>query len=151
MVEIETEYLGNLKTSSTHIPSSSVITTDAPKDNEGEGSLFSPTDLVAAALTSCISTVLGIYAKKKGWDFTGLRVRVEKTMSRETPRRIASLPIVVWMPIQLSDSEQATVERIALSCPVHQSLHPDVSAPILFHWPESNGKGPSIQECTSSK
>ena len=119
----------------THGPSGVTLQTDAPVDNHGKGELFSPTDLVAAGLGSCIATVLGIVAERKGWDLNGLRVEVIKEMTQSAPRRIARLATDVWMPQALPPADRDLVERSARTCPVHQSLHPQIDAPIVVHWP----------------
>jgi len=135
MIKVSIEYQGGLRCKATHGPSGVIIQTDAPVDNHGKGELFSPTDLVATALGSCIATVLGILADRKGWDLTGLRVEVAKEMSLHPPRRIAKLAADVWMPLALTPADRDVVERTARTCPVHQSLHPEIDALIVFHWP----------------
>ena len=96
MVEINVQYQGTLRCQAIHGPSGRKLTTDAPVDNHGKGESFSPTDLVATALASCISTIMGIYAARhEDLDLTGLEVKIEKHMSVETPRRIAKLPMVI--------------------------------------------------------
>ncbi len=135
MVKTTVTYQGNLECIAVYEPSGATIHTDAPKDNEGKGEDFSPTDLVAAALATCIATIIGILAKRKGWNLTGMHLEVEKVMSKEAPRRITSLPVVVWMPQTLSHDERSAVEKAAATCPVHKSLHPDIESPIVFQWP----------------
>lgn len=134
MVEIELEYEGDLRVAARHGPSGTRLNTDAPVDNEGKGESFSPTDLVATALGSCISTLMGIYARRHDIDLTGMKIRVEKHMSAE-PRRIGRLPVTVDVPVALDDRHRVAIERTALTCPVHQSLHPDIDAPIEFVYP----------------
>lgn len=126
-------YLGQLKCSATH-KSGSTIQTDAPADVGGEGSTFSPTDLVATALASCIATTLGLYATRKGYDLKGMKVDVEKIMGDSGGRRIEQLPIEIWIPGSFSDEQKASLEKIAHACPVHKSLHPDVKVDITIHW-----------------
>jgi putative redox protein len=133
MVEIEVDYLGELRTSVVHGPSGASMSTDAPKDNQGRGEAFSPTDLVAAALGSCVATLIGIYAKRHDLDVAGMRVRVEKHMIAE-PRRIGRLPVVVDVPIALDERHRQGIETVARHCPVHQSLHPDIDSPIEFRY-----------------
>ena len=135
MIKVTIEYLDGLRCKATHGPSGVSIQTDAPVDNHGKGELFSPTDLVATGLGSCISTVIGILAERKGWALKGLRVEVVKEMTQHPPRRIARLAADVWMPLALTPAERDVVERTARTCPVHQSLHPEIEAPIVFHWP----------------
>lgn len=135
MTKILGEYTGDLHCSLTHGPSNTVIFTDAPVDNLGKGELFSPTDLVAAALISCIATTLAIFGRQKNWNFEGMRLEVIKEMMQAPERRIFRLPVQIWMPIDLSHEERRICERVALTCPVHRSLHPGIEVRILFHWP----------------
>lgn len=139
MVQIETRYLGDLHCKAEHLPSSNTLVTDAPKDNRGRGEAFSPTDLIATSLGTCIATILGIQAQDLDLDLEGLRVTVEKHMV-EGPRRIARLPTHVWMPAALDEETQARLERAARGCPVHHSIHPDIDAPIVFHWPDGDDR-----------
>ncbi len=112
-----------------------VIHTDAPADIGGKARTFSPTDLVAGALVSCIATTLGLFGKRQGWDFTGMRLEVVKEMADAPDRRIAHLPVHVWMPIDLPADKRQLCQRVATTCPVHKSLHPGIEAPIHLHWP----------------
>lgn len=135
MVKMQVFYEGELHTRILHDPSHQEIHTDAPKDNMGKGETFSPTDLVGAALASCIATVLGILARKKGWELSGMRLEIEKTMSTQGQRRIVALPLQIWMPLNLSEEERLLVEKVAKGCPVHHSLHPDIEVKMTIHWP----------------
>ncbi len=135
MVQIDTEYLGDLYCEATHGPSGVTLTTDAPEDNHGEGRSFSPTDLVATALGTCIATILGIQAEKHGLDLKGIEISVEKEMAAD-PRRIDSLKTEVTMPAPLDEQTRKRLERAARHCPVDESIHPDIDAPIIFHWPD---------------
>lgn len=136
MTKISGSYTGDLKCTLLHDDSSTTIYTDAPKDIGGNAETFSPTDLVAAALASCIATTLGLYGKRKGWDFKDLRFEVTKEMTPAPDRRINRLKVILWMPISLTHEEQAACERVAHSCPVHKSLHLGIEAPIVFNWPK---------------
>lgn len=109
------------------------IVTDAPVDNMGKGQAFSPTDLLAAGLGSCILTILGIVADRNGWDLRGTSVRVCKEMSTQ-PRRIARLQVEVKVPVALTSEQQQRLINAAETCPVKQSLHPDIAMPITWHW-----------------
>ena len=133
-VEIDVEYLGDLHCRATHGPSHATLTTDAPVDNGGKGELFSPTDLVAAGLGTCVLTVMGLMARRKGFDLAGTRVHVAKEMTSSGTRRIARLTVVINLPasLTLSAENRALIEKAAHSCPVHQSLHPDVAGDIRF-------------------
>lgn len=133
MVEIEVEFTGNLSTKLKHGPSGVSISTDAPKDNQGEGRSFSPTDLMASALISCMLTIMAIYAKRTGIDLTGTKGKVIKEMSAN-PRRVGKLDVLFQMPKRLSPAERTALEAAALTCPVHKSLHPDVQVPIRFEY-----------------
>ncbi len=133
-VRIHATYQGGLHTEMLHEPSGSRIETDAPKDNEGRGERFSPTDLVGAALGSCMLTVMGIVAKRHAWDMDGASVAVEKEMVTSPIRRIGRLGVQITMPARLPESARAVLERTAHTCPVHQSLHPDVKIDLSFVW-----------------
>ena len=130
-VEITGRYLDPLKVELTHGPSGAKLTTAAPVDNEGDGSSFSPTDMVAAALGACMLTIIGILAKRDGLDLAGSHFRVEKHMQSD-PRRIGALPIEIHLPAHLKPSERAKLERGALTCPVHKSLLPEIDKPVRF-------------------
>ena len=132
MVEINARYEGQLRCHATHGPSKSTIFTDAPVDNHGRGEAFSPTDLVATALQTCMMTIMGIYAERHGIDLRGMTARTEKVMTKEGPRRISSLRTVLTLPIAADHPQRAALENAAHTCPVHKSLHPDVHAPIEF-------------------
>jgi putative redox protein len=133
-VRIDVRYEGELHASATHGPSGAVLATDAPKDNEGKGETFSPTDLLATALGTCMLTVMGILARRKGWDMTGARVSVDKHMVADPVRRIGRLDLRFAMPPGLPAESHKLLERAAHTCPVHQSLHPDVKVETLFSW-----------------
>jgi putative redox protein len=126
-------YEGEKHCSVVHAPSSSTIETDAPLDNNGKGQRFSPTDLVAAALGTCILTVMSILAERDGVDMKGATATVEKTMTA-SPRRIASLVVTITMPPGIDPSFRIKLENAADTCPVRKSLHPDIAAPIVFIW-----------------
>jgi uncharacterized OsmC-like protein len=130
-VEITGRYTGNLKTELTHGPSGAVLPTAAPVDNQGDGSSFSPTDLVAAALASCMVTTMAIVAQRDGVDLSGVTFRVEKHMAGE-PRRIAKLPVVIHLPADLAPAARLKLERAAHTCPVHRSLLPEVEKDVQF-------------------
>lgn len=125
------EYLSSLKVQLTHEDSGATITTSAPKDNAGDGSLFSPTDLVAGALGACVLTTVAIAAERKGVDVSGMKVRVEKHMI-DAPRRIGRLPVWVHLPRHLSPEERTRLEAIAKGCPVHRALGEDVESEVVF-------------------
>jgi putative redox protein len=130
-VEITGRYTGNLKMELEHGPSGAHLKTAAPVDNRGDGSSFSPTDLVAAALGSCIVTTMAIVAEREGIDFTTASFRIEKHMQND-PRRIAMLPVVVHMPPGLTPDQRTKLERAGHTCPVHKSLLPEIEKKIEF-------------------
>lgn len=134
MVEVNIEYQGELRCKATHAPSGAALITDAPKDNHGKAESFSPTDLVATALGSCILTVMGIAARAMNIDITGSHVKVEKEMVQKPVRRIGTLTVVIHVAGIHDDAQKEKLKQAALSCPVHQSLHPDVAMPITFNW-----------------
>jgi putative redox protein len=134
MVEITGEYQGDLHCTAVHGPSGNPLATDAPKDNQGRGEAFSPTDLVATALATCIATTLAIVARKHGVDLKGLRYAVTKEMSTDAPRRIARLAVDLHLPPAARQVPAGLLEKAAHSCPVHQSLAPSVEQAIEFHW-----------------
>ena len=135
-VEITTVYEGQLRCRATRGPSGNTLITDAPVDNHGKGESFSPTDLVATALGACMSTVMGIFAARHEIDLRGMQISVRKEMVQTPVRRIAKLTTEIRMPLPATHEHRATLERTALTCPVHASLHPDVEKPVTFIWAE---------------
>lgn len=133
MVTISATYEGDLCCTAVHGPSNATLHTDAPRDNEGLGRYFSPTDLVATALATCVLTTMGIVARRRGIALERASARVEKHMI-DNPRRIGRLPVEVTMPGAYDDEQRKVLERAAHGCPVHRSLHPDIDAPITFVW-----------------
>ncbi len=127
-------YAGNLRTEATHVASGTVIQTDAPVDNHGRGEAFSPTDLVSAALGSCMMTIMGIVAERHQWNLVDSTFAVVKHMSKEAPRRIAQIDVTFSLPAALSPSDRALLERAAHTCPVTLSLHPDVKQNVVFEY-----------------
>lgn len=131
-VKITGSFIGGKKIEVIHTESGVKITTDAPKDNNGDGSSFSPTDLVAVAFASCVLTTIAIVAERDKINLAGSHFTVEKNMSTDSPRRIASLPLTLHLPSNLSDLQREKFERVAKSCPVHHSLRADIAADIIF-------------------
>lgn len=129
-------YLGNLRTSAVHLKSGEKITTDAPPDNNGKGEYFSPTDLAATSLASCAITVMGIAAQRDGIDFSGSELEVTKIMSAELPRRIVEIQLNFNLITkdELSEEIKKKYIRIANTCPVSLSLHPDIKQVFTFSW-----------------
>ena len=133
MATIDITYLGDLHCRAVHMASGAELVTDAPPDIMGKGEAFSPTDLIATALGTCILTVMGTKAQAMGIDLTGATVAVDKAMA-SNPRRIGRLAAQVTIPCQLSARDRSVLEATAFSCPVHRSLSPEIDAPIAFIW-----------------
>jgi putative redox protein len=133
-VEINIVYEGGLQCTAVHGPSKKALGTDAPVDNGGKGSAFSPTDLVATALGTCMVTIMGLVANRNKLNIDGLKVQVLKEMVAEPVRRIGALKIRMVFPpgTVLSAADRAKLEAAAKACPVKQSLHPDVQTPVEF-------------------
>lgn len=134
MVQIDIAYEGDLRCRARHGPSGTELLTDPPVDNQGRGAYFSPTDLVATALGTCMLTTMAIVARRHGWDLSGARVRVEKGMVADPARRIGRLAVVIAVPAELDDAARAALERTAHACPVHKSLAPTTEIPVTFLW-----------------
>jgi uncharacterized OsmC-like protein len=126
-------YLGELRTSSIHIQSGTEILTDAPTDNHGRGEAFSPTDLLANALGSCMVSIMAIKSKDLHLNLEGSSVEVTKIMQAE-PRKIAKIVIVMNMSVAVDQRAKLILERSAMTCPVLLSLHPDIKKEITFNW-----------------
>lgn len=135
MQTAEIVYNGELRTTSTHVRSGSVVETDAPVDNNGKGERFSPTDLVSSALGSCMLTIMGITSRTQGWNIDGTKVSILKIMGTD-PRRITGVNVVFHFPAGhgLGEKERTILERAALTCPVAKSLHPDIVQDVTFNW-----------------
>jgi uncharacterized OsmC-like protein len=134
-VEITGNYVGKMTIEMTHGPSGAKLKTVPPVDNQGDGSSFSPTDLVATALAACMLTLISIVGERDGIDLTGLSVHVEKHMAGN-PRRIGNLPSRIRMPAGLTPPQRKKLENAALTCPVHMSLHPDIEREVVFQYPD---------------
>lgn len=136
MVEIKLTYEGDLHCSATHLPSGNMLVTDAPLDNNGRGQAFSPTDLVATALGSCMATVIGIVAKRKELPVEGMIVHVRKFMSDDLPRRIHRLELDLRIPLSAGHPDRKLLESAASGCPVHHSIHPEIEVVMNWFWGE---------------
>jgi len=134
MVEIKLAYEGDLHCSAAHTPSGNTLVTDAPLDNNGLGQAFSPTDLVATALASCMATVIGILARRKEIEVEGMTVVARKFMSDDQPRRISRLELDLAIPLPADHPDRKLLENAALGCPVHHSLHPDIDMVLNWTW-----------------
>ena len=128
-------YKAGLRTMATHLQSGTVIETDAPTDNQGKGERFSPTDLVATALGTCMVTTMAIKARTMNIELDGTRADVTKIMVSD-PRRIGKIVVHLFFPKDLSIDEKSKeiLERVARTCPVERTLHPDVELDMVFNW-----------------
>jgi putative redox protein len=130
-------YKGALRTELTHLQSGSIVENDAPTDNQGKGERFSPTDLVATALASCMLTTMGIKAQLSGWNIQleDTKAEVTKIMKAE-PRRIGGIKVHIYFPahLRVDAKQKAILENTARTCPVERSLHPDMELDIQFTW-----------------
>jgi uncharacterized OsmC-like protein len=127
------QYLGDLRTESTHLASGSAILTDAPIDNHGKGEAFSPTDMVANSLATCMLTVMSIKAQEMGIELKGSTAEVTKTMGVD-PRRIVKIEVHFTLTHAADERTKLILERIAHTCPVQHSLHPNIERVITFVW-----------------
>lgn len=133
MTTISIAYAGDFHCDATHGPSGARLETDLPADNGGRGEAFSPTDLVATALGTCMLTIMAKLAERNGIDLRAAEVRVEKTMAAD-PRRIARLTTVIELPQSLTERDRKALERAARTCPVHRTLGPTVEMPVDFRY-----------------
>ncbi|MDO4728616.1 MAG: OsmC family protein [Bacteroidota bacterium] len=126
-------YKGELRTISTHLNSQEQIITDAPLDNNGKGEAFSPTDMVANSLATCMFTIMGIKARDMQIDLTSSSAEVTKVMASD-PRRISEIHVVFTIDIALDQKSKTILERAAMTCPVFYSLHPDIKKEVIFNY-----------------
>ncbi|HTQ26693.1 MAG TPA: OsmC family protein [Puia sp.] len=128
-------YEGDLRTVATHLQSGSIIETDAPLDNQGKAQRFSPSDLVATALGSCMMTIMGIKARDMQVNLRGLKIDIQKIMKAD-PRRIGGINLTFHFPnsLEIGDKERLILERAAHTCPVIYSIHPDIDVKVIFNW-----------------
>lgn len=134
MVEINIDYKGQLHCEAVHGPSGSQLETDAPVDNQGRGEAFSPTDLVATALGTCMATIMGIAARQREVALEGLKIRVQKEMSADLPRRISRLAVELSVPLPSDHPAAEVLQAAAKGCPVNNSLHPDIKVDLSWNW-----------------
>ncbi|MFV0237076.1 MAG: OsmC family protein [Flavobacteriales bacterium] len=135
MITSEVKYLGGLRTTAVHVKSNNEIITDAPIDNYGKGEAFSPTDLIATGLGSCMITLMGIKADNLGINLEGTKAEVIKRMSVDDPRRIKEIRVTLIMNQNFDDKTKVILEKIALTCPVAKSLHPELKQTVEFLYP----------------
>ena len=131
----EIVYKGELRTEAKHLQSATIIETDAPTDNQGKGERFSPTDLLATSLGSCMLTIMGIKARDMEVELDGTQVSIKKIMKQD-PRRVGGIEVDFDFPgtLQLDEKQRAILERAALTCPVAKSIHPDIELDVHFGW-----------------
>lgn len=135
MTKMLTKYVGNLRNEVTHLQSGTTILTDAPLDNHGKGESFSPTDLLASSLGCCMLTIMGISAQNYGFTLEGTTVETEKIMGTD-PRRVVEIKIDFHFPdgSNFTPQQKRIIESAAKTCPVANSLHPDLKKTINFNW-----------------
>lgn len=135
MTKMRTTYLGSLRTEIEHIQSGNKVITDAPLDNHGKGEYFSPTDLFASSLGSCMLTIMGLAAQTHGFNIDGTRVEIEKTMGTN-PRRVVQIDVDIYFPegSEYSDREKRFIEAAVNGCPVANSLNPEIVKNITYHY-----------------
>jgi len=131
MTTSKVTYQGNLRTQAIHLQSNNQIITDAPTDNHGKGEAFSPTDLLATSLASCMLTIIGIKARDMDIDIAGTTAEVTKVMAAD-PRRVSEIHIIVIFNLELDDRTQTIFYNTALTCPVAKSIHPDITQNVTF-------------------
>lgn len=128
-------YHGDLRTEATHLQSKTIIETDAPTDNQGKGDRFSPTDLLATSLGSCMMSIMGIKARDMNVDLRGVTIDIQKHMKAD-PRRVSGVDVTFHFPkeLVLDDKEKMILKNAALTCPVAKSIHPDIEQNVVFNW-----------------
>lgn len=134
MVEMTLVYEGGLHARAEHGPSGATIETDAPIDNQGKGEAFSPTDLLATSLASCMLTTMAIVCEREGWKLDGARARVEKHMQLEPCRRVGRVVVGLELPDTLPEAARQRLEEVARGCPVAASIHPDTQVDLTLRW-----------------
>jgi len=133
MATVETVYVGGFRTENIHVQSGTQILTDAPTDNQGKGEAFSPTDLLAVALGTCMLTTMAIRTAKENIPLDGAKCSVTKIMAAN-PRRVAEIAVKFQFPVTYTDGQKKQLEDAALTCPVYYSLHPDMVKTVDFGW-----------------
>lgn len=136
MTMSKVSYQGDLRTQALHLQSNNQLITDAPTDNHGKGEAFSPTDLLATSLASCMLTIMGIKANDMKLDLKGTTAEVTKVMAAD-PRRVSEIHVDIRINLALDKRSRTILEKAASTCPVAKSIHPDIQQIINFHYPES--------------
>ena len=134
MSDFKVTYKGNFSTEMVHLESGNKIITDAPKDNQGLGRTFSPTDLVTSSLASCMLTIIAIAARTHSLNILSMDSKVSKTMSSSSPRRIDKIDIAIDIRGKFGQKSKKIIERSAKNCPVHHSLHSDIGINIKINY-----------------
>ena len=132
MPTVSCRYRGELRCEATHHGSGAVLITDAPIDNAGKGEEFSPTDLLATSVATCMLTIMGITAKSRNWSIEGSTADVEKQMTQSGPRKVEKLRVHMKLPQQLSNEQRALLQRVAEQCPVKRSLDPSIHLELIW-------------------
>ena len=132
MTVIECSYTGQLHCNATHVLSGTQLHTDAPTDHDGLGQSFSPTDLIATALGTCVLTIMGIAAKRQGWEIGEANAVVEKTMTSKLPRQIQNLKVVISLPMSLTDAQRRVLKHVVNDCPVKRNLDPSITIDLVL-------------------
>ena len=132
MSTVSCRYSGELRCAATHHGSGAVLVTDAPIDNAGKGEAFSPTDLLATSLATCMLTIMGITAKSRNWSIEGSTADVEKQMTQSGPRKVEKLRVHLKLPQQLSNEQRSLLQRVAEQCPVKRSLDPSIHLELIW-------------------
>jgi putative redox protein len=133
MATVETVYIGGLRTTNTHLQSGTQFITDAPTDNQGKGEAFSPTDLLATSLGTCMLTTMAIRTAKDNIPLDNTKCSITKIMAAN-PRRVSEIVVKLEFPAKYTEEQQKQLEEIALTCPVYLSLHPDLVKTVDFGW-----------------
>ncbi|KZR87042.1 OsmC family protein [Synechococcus sp. MIT S9508] len=132
MPTVSCRYRGELRCEATHHGSGAVLITDAPIDNAGKGEEFSPTDLLATSVATCMLTIMGITAKSRNWSIEGSTADVEKQMTQSGPRKVEKLRVQLKLPQQLSNEQRSLLQRVAEQCPVKRSLDPSIHLELIW-------------------
>ena len=132
MPTVSCRYRGELRCEATHHDSGAVLITDAPIDNAGKGEEFSPTDLLATSVATCMLTIMGITAKSRNWSIEGSTADVEKQMTQSGPRKVEKLRVHLKLPQQLSNEQRSLLRRVAEQCPVKRSLDPSIHLELIW-------------------
>ena len=132
MPTVSCRYRGELRCETTHHGSGAVLITDAPIDNAGKGEEFSPTDLLATSVATCMLTIMGITAKSRNWSIEGSTANVEKQMTKSGPRKVEKLRVHLKLPQQLSNEQRSLLQRVAEECPVKRSLDPSIHLELIW-------------------